>query len=82
MKNTAKFVFFKNCVINDFNNTIFFETNTDRDTYFDTYFESYTSNTAYNYIRDKSEISVSHNFYDMQLCNYGYLVESKNKEAL
>ena len=82
MKNTAKFVFFKNCVINDFNNTIFFETNTDRDNYFDTYFESYTSNTAYNYIRDKSEISVSHNFYDMQLCNYGYLVESKNNKRI
>lgn len=80
MINKSEFVFFKNCVITDFNNTIYFDSVDKRDAFFDNNFETYTSTTMYNFIRDESSISVSHNYYDMQLCNYGYFIEGNRSQ--
>ena len=72
MKKT-KFTFFKNTPLIDFQNTIHFSSNAERDSFFlreNHYPVLEIEHDNFNYIRDKSSLKISVNYEDMQGVNY------------
>ena len=74
----TKFIFFKNTPLVDFQNTILFNNNEERDNFFlnGNHYQTLTSvlNKEYNFIRDRSEITLDINYFDMLGVNYGTFV--------
>mgnify|MGYP001277020979 CR=1 FL=1 len=84
----TKFTLFKNTPFSDFQNTIHFKSNQERDSYFfdKSFFQklehtesSNTNDKEYNFIRTKSSIQVSFNYFDCIQCNYGCFEDKKGK---
>ena len=72
MKKT-KFTFFKNTPLIDFQNTIHFSSNAERDSFFlkgNHYPVLNIEHDNFNYIRDKSSVKISVKYEDMQGVNY------------
>src|SRR5699024_9747579 len=72
MKKT-NFTFFKNTPLIDFQNTIHFSSNTERDSFFlrgNHYPVLNIEHDNFNYIRDKSSVKISVKYEDMQGVNY------------
>lgn len=71
---TTKFTFFKNTPLIDFQNTILFDDNTMRDTHFfyqgGHYDTLETEDERFNYIRDKSTVTVNIPYKDFKGVNY------------
>lgn len=65
------FTFYKNTPFTDFTNTILFDSNQQRDTYFNTHFESHSfSNMRFNFIRDRGTIRISIPYHLIAGINY------------
>ena len=72
MKQT-NFRFFKNTPLIDFQNTIHFKSNAERDTFFlegNHYSELQVQDIDFNFIRDKSTIDLPVSYDDMRGVNY------------
>src|SRR5699024_11073672 len=72
MKRTH-FIFFKNTPLIDFQNTIHFNSNSERDSFFlkgNHYTELKIEHDNFNYIRDKSSVKISVKYEYMQGVNY------------
>src|SRR5699024_7201291 len=66
-------IFFKNTTLIDFQYTIHFSSNTERDNFFlnmNHYPEVNVKNQDFNFIRDRSSIVINVNYNDMQGVNY------------
>lgn len=74
MRKTTEFLFFKNTPFVDFNNTIHFKSNTERDEFFlngDHYdILPYTHGNRYNFIRDRSTLRAGIPYHEMAGVNY------------
>ena len=71
--NLTKFTFFKNTPLIDFQNTIHFKSNTERDTFFlegNHYPILEIGDANFNYIRDKSTIKLNISYDEMRGVNY------------
>lgn len=71
--NLTTFTFYKNTPFTDFVNTLNFKNNQERDSYFDNNYEQMTQELAFNFVRDRYELSVNTklwNFSDWAECNY------------
>lgn len=74
----TKFTLYKNTPFTDFQNTIHFSSNAERDSYFDgtlitpsqSPFEPIETSSNYNYIRDKSSVVLTGNYHDFIEYNY------------
>ena len=70
---TTDFVFFYNTPFTDYQNTVHFSSNAERDNYFlnGKHFEAYNySNTPFNFIRDRSTLKLSMSWEEAQGINY------------
>lgn len=73
----TNFLFFKNTPLVDFQNTILFSSNEQRDNFFlngehyDTLTGVYQGQRAYNFIRDRSQVTLDIDYFDMEGVNYG-----------
>lgn len=70
---TTKFVFFYNTPFTDYQNTVHFSSNAERDDYFlnGNHFSAYDySSTPFNFIRDRSQVRVRMSWQDAQGINY------------
>ena len=61
---------FKNTPLIDFQNTIHFKSNNERDTFFNDKYETIRFTNPFNWIRDKSTIKTSLAYESMQGVNY------------
>ncbi|BDU78951.1 phage tail protein [Tetragenococcus phage phiYA5_2] len=68
----TKFQFFKNVPLNDFQNTIHFKSNAERDDYFlrGRHFPSITFDKEFNWVRDHSEVQLPTSYESMDGVNY------------
>lgn len=70
---TTKFVFFYNTPFTDYQNTVHFSSNAERDNYFlnGNHFSAYDySSTPFNFIRDRSQVRVRMSWQEAQGINY------------
>ena len=84
----TKFTLFKNTPFVDMQNTIHFRNNQERDSYFfdKGFFQKLehsestnTNDKEYNFIRSKSSIQVSFNYFECIQCNYGCYEDKTGK---
>lgn len=73
MNKTCTFIFFRNTPFNDFQNTIHFKNNVERDKFFleDGHYTTLDyGSTQFNYIRDKSSITIKYPYESFDGINY------------
>ena len=66
----TKITFYKNTPLIDFQNTIHFKSNSERDTFFDDTYDKIEFENPFNWIRDKSTIKTSIPYENLQGVNY------------
>ena len=65
------FTFYKNTPFTDFQNTILFNSNEERDNYFNTHFDTISfENMRFNFIRDRGTIRISTSYHNIAGVNY------------
>lgn len=80
MIDLTNFTFFKNTPLIDFQNTIFFNSNTQRDNFFleGNHYETLdTENTRFNFVRDRSTVNVAIPYEEFRGVNYCTFLSDK-----
>lgn len=72
MRNLTNFTFLIDTPLTDFKNTIYFPSNSARDSFFDSHYSQLQYQADFNYIRDRGSVRIPQKFWNMQGVNYCY----------